>query len=178
MTPSANRVRFRSPLFARRTIFLASNVAIAVSRSATFNRFRASSNAATHGRNVFGAECCFDFQKRHRHIARLRVTRKYLPSCRRTYRCRHEQQMNAGAVSSASIFENASFRVHQQMLNRRKRYPNFNKIAAFARQPSFRTLKDHAHFHFVFRVAPQSDGYVDPVDKAYSGSALVGAGLH
>src|SRR5436190_2047189 len=46
ITPSVNRVGFRSPLFARRTIFLASNVAIAASRSATFNRFRASSNAA------------------------------------------------------------------------------------------------------------------------------------
>ncbi len=39
----------------------------------------------THGRNVFGAECCFDFQKRHRHIAMLHtvVSQKKLPSCHR-----------------------------------------------------------------------------------------------
>src|SRR5215216_1038576 len=38
ITPSVNRVGFRSPLFARRMIFLASNVAIAASRSAALFR--------------------------------------------------------------------------------------------------------------------------------------------
>jgi hypothetical protein len=36
----------RSPLFARRRIFLASDVAMGALRSATFNRFKASSKAA------------------------------------------------------------------------------------------------------------------------------------
>jgi hypothetical protein len=37
-TPSVKRVGLRSPLFARRTIFLAIDVAMEVSRSATLNR--------------------------------------------------------------------------------------------------------------------------------------------
>src|SRR5215813_9659086 len=43
MTPSVKRVGLRSPLFARRTIFLATDVAMGASRSATFNRFKTSS---------------------------------------------------------------------------------------------------------------------------------------
>ena len=46
MTPSVKRVGLRSPLFARRTIFLATDVAMGALRSATFNRFKASSKAA------------------------------------------------------------------------------------------------------------------------------------
>jgi hypothetical protein len=42
---SVNRVGLRSPLFARRTMFLAIDVAMEASRSATFNRFKASSKA-------------------------------------------------------------------------------------------------------------------------------------
>ncbi len=45
MTPSVKRVGLRSPLFARRTIFLATDVAMGASRSTTFNRFKASSKA-------------------------------------------------------------------------------------------------------------------------------------
>jgi hypothetical protein len=46
MTPSVKRAGLRSPPFARRRIFLATDVAMGVSRSATFNRFKASSKAA------------------------------------------------------------------------------------------------------------------------------------
>ena len=46
ITPSIKRVGLHSPLFARRTIFLATDVAMGASRSATFNRFKASSKAA------------------------------------------------------------------------------------------------------------------------------------
>src|SRR2546423_2231156 len=46
MTPSVKRVGLHSPLFARRTIFLATDVAMGASRSTTFNRFKASSKAA------------------------------------------------------------------------------------------------------------------------------------
>jgi hypothetical protein len=45
MTPSVKRVGLHSPPFARRTIFLATDVAMGVSRLATFNRFKASSKA-------------------------------------------------------------------------------------------------------------------------------------
>jgi hypothetical protein len=45
MTPSVKRVGLRSPFFARRTIFLATDFAMGASRSATFNRFKASSKA-------------------------------------------------------------------------------------------------------------------------------------
>jgi hypothetical protein len=46
ITPSIKRVGLHSPLFARRTIFLATDVAMGASRSATFNRFKACSKAA------------------------------------------------------------------------------------------------------------------------------------
>jgi hypothetical protein len=45
-TSSVKRVGLRSPLFARRTIFFATDVAMGASRSARFNRFKASSKAA------------------------------------------------------------------------------------------------------------------------------------
>jgi hypothetical protein len=45
MTPSVKRVGLRSPFFARRRIFLATDVAMGASRSATFSRFKASSKA-------------------------------------------------------------------------------------------------------------------------------------
>jgi hypothetical protein len=45
MTPSVKRAGLRSPLLARRTIFLATDVAMGASRSATFNRFKTSSKA-------------------------------------------------------------------------------------------------------------------------------------
>src|SRR5215831_6424654 len=45
-TPSVKRVGLHSPFFARRTIFFATDVAMEASRSAIFNRFKASSKAA------------------------------------------------------------------------------------------------------------------------------------
>src|SRR5262245_23155722 len=45
-TPSVKRVGLHSPFFARRTIFFATDVAMGASRSAIFNRFKASSKAA------------------------------------------------------------------------------------------------------------------------------------
>src|SRR5215813_8865847 len=41
-TPSVKRVGLHSPFFARRTIFFATDVAMGASRSAIFNRFKAS----------------------------------------------------------------------------------------------------------------------------------------
>jgi|SRR6516164_5620150 len=45
-TPSVKRFGLHSPFFARRTIFFATDIAMGASRSATFNRFKASSKAA------------------------------------------------------------------------------------------------------------------------------------
>jgi hypothetical protein len=69
MTASVKRVGLHSPLFARRTIFFATDIPMYASGSATFNRFNASSKAVIHGRSIFGTERCFDFQKGDRHIA-------------------------------------------------------------------------------------------------------------
>ena len=45
-TPSVKRFGLHSPFFARRTIFFATDIAMGASRSAIFNRFKASSKAA------------------------------------------------------------------------------------------------------------------------------------
>ena len=94
----ACRIAFPSLLFARRTIFLATDIAMGALRSATFNRFKASSKAAVMAavssgpnavlisRSVIGISLAYGCESKKLPVAN-RV--------RHPYRCSHEQEMNA-----------------------------------------------------------------------------------
>jgi hypothetical protein len=100
MTPSVKRAGLHSPLFARRMIFLATDVAMGASRSASFNRIKASSKAAVMAAVSSGPNAVLI----SRRVMGISLTdsceSEKFPRCQRgsailIYRCYHEQEMNA-----------------------------------------------------------------------------------
>src|SRR5437588_398066 len=97
MTPSVKRVGLRSPFFARRMIFFATDVAMRASWSATFNRFKTSSKAVVIAAVSSGPNAVLISKRIIGYCLHTVVSQRSYRNAKRdsaysTYHCCHEQE--------------------------------------------------------------------------------------